>query len=55
MNHNENSLRRPYQEAALAAFIKDPARLWALLWERQSGKSTTLADFALYGYPSQLK
>ncbi|HXB59801.1 MAG TPA: hypothetical protein VNU95_09560 [Candidatus Acidoferrales bacterium] len=40
--------RRPYQEAALAAFIKDPARVWALLWERQSGKSTTLADFALY-------
>jgi hypothetical protein len=40
--------RRPYQEAALAAFIKDPVRVWALLWERQSGKSTTLADFALY-------
>jgi hypothetical protein len=40
--------RRPYQEAALAAFIKDPARVWAFLWERQSGKSTTLADFALY-------
>jgi len=40
--------RRPYQDAALAAFIKDPARVWALLWERQSGKSTTLADFALY-------
>ncbi len=40
--------RRPYQETALATFIKDPARVWALLWERQSGKSTTLADFALY-------
>ena len=23
-------------------------RFWAMLWERQSGKSTTLADFALY-------
>src|ERR1700679_840722 len=40
--------RRPYQETALAAFIKEPDRCWALLWERQSGKSTTLADFALY-------
>jgi hypothetical protein len=40
--------RRPYQEAALASFIKEPDRCWALLWERQSGKSTTLADFALY-------
>jgi len=40
--------RRPYQEAALASFIKDPARVWALLWERQAGKSTALTDFALY-------
>jgi hypothetical protein len=40
--------RRPYQEAALNEFISADNRLWALLWERQSGKSTTLADFALY-------
>jgi hypothetical protein len=40
--------RRPYQEAALASFIKQPDRCWALLWERQSGKSSTLAEFALY-------
>jgi hypothetical protein len=40
--------RRPYQKNVLECFIKDPARLWALLWERQAGKSTTLADFALY-------
>ncbi len=40
--------RRPYQETALNEFISVDNRLWALLWERQSGKSTTLADFALY-------
>jgi len=39
---------RPYQEAALACFINAQTRLWALLWERQAGKSTTMADFALY-------
>jgi hypothetical protein len=41
-------LRRSYQQTALRAFIKSPERLWALLWERQAGKSTTFAEFALY-------
>jgi len=41
-------LRRPYQQAVLRTFIKEQARMWALLWERQAGKSTTQADFALY-------
>ncbi|MGA3268061.1 MAG: hypothetical protein ABSE16_14695 [Verrucomicrobiota bacterium] len=40
--------RRAYQEEALREFIESPLRLWALLWERQAGKSTTFADFALY-------
>jgi hypothetical protein len=40
--------RRPYQEAVVTTFIKDKARLWALLWERQAGKSSTMAEFALY-------
>ncbi|HUE36022.1 MAG TPA: hypothetical protein VMO20_01425, partial [Candidatus Acidoferrum sp.] len=48
MNHADPSLRRPYQETALASFIKSQERLWALLWERQAGKSSTLAEFALY-------
>jgi len=39
---------RLYQKEALGEFVKSDSRLWALLWERQSGKSTTLADFALY-------
>jgi hypothetical protein len=48
MDPSKPVLRRPYQQAALASFIKSPERLWALLWERQAGKSTTLAEFALY-------
>src|SRR5580658_592150 len=48
MNPSENPARRAYQKMALAAFIKDQTRLWALLWERQAGKSSTMADFALY-------
>ena len=39
--------RRPYQEEALKAFIKAQLRSFALLWERQAGKSTTFADIAL--------
>jgi hypothetical protein len=47
--HQGNKVpRRPYQEVALASFIKSPERVWALLWERQAGKSTTMAEFALY-------
>src|SRR5215472_9212994 len=40
--------RRPYQQTALDEFIDGDNRFWALLWERQSGKSTTMADLALY-------
>ncbi len=40
--------RRPYQQAALDEFIDGDNRFWTLLWERQAGKSTALADFALY-------
>jgi len=40
--------RRAYQREALREFITTRRRLWALLWERQSGKSTTFADFCLY-------
>ena len=40
--------RRLYQEAALREFVGAENRFWALLWERQAGKSTTMADFALY-------
>lgn len=40
--------RRPYQQTALREFIESSLRMWALLWERQAGKSTTFADFALY-------
>ncbi len=29
-------------------FAKAPERLWSLLWERQAGKSSALADIALY-------
>jgi hypothetical protein len=38
--------RRAYQQEALEAFLK--LRMFALLWERQSGKSTTFADMALF-------
>jgi hypothetical protein len=41
-------VRRPYQQEALREFVRSRSRFWALLWERQAGKSTTLADFALY-------
>ena len=47
MDPARNALRRPYQDAVLNEFIKEQTRLWALLWERQAGKSTTMADFAL--------
>jgi hypothetical protein len=40
--------RRPYQQAALDEFIEADNRFWAMLWERQAGKSTTLAEFALH-------
>jgi len=40
--------RRPYQQTVLDEFIDGPNRFWAMLWERQAGKSSTLADFALY-------
>jgi len=39
--------RRPYQVDALRAFRVGQVRLFCLLWERQSGKSTTLADMSL--------
>lgn len=39
--------RRPYQQEALREFVESQLRLWALLWERQAGKSTTFADLAL--------
>jgi len=47
MSHQQ-LIRRPYQKAALNEFVRSSSRFWALLWERQAGKSTTLADFALY-------
>jgi hypothetical protein len=40
--------RRPYQQSALDEFIDAENRFWAMLWERQAGKSTTMAEFALY-------
>lgn len=40
--------RRAYQKEALREFIESMLRIWALLWERQAGKSTNFADFALY-------
>jgi hypothetical protein len=40
--------RRAYQHEALREFVETMLRVWALLWERQAGKSTTFADFALY-------
>jgi hypothetical protein len=48
MNDIEHTIRRLYQQHALREFIMSRSRFWALLWERQAGKSTTLADFALY-------
>ncbi len=48
MDSSKPALRRPCQQTVLRSFIKEQARLWALLWERQAGKSTTMAEFALY-------
>jgi len=48
MTENNQPIRRLYQQHALGEFILARSRFWALLWERQAGKSTTLADFALY-------
>ncbi len=45
---NLHPLRRLYQQNALHHFVCSNLRFWALLWERQAGKSTTFADFALY-------
>ena len=44
----KSPLRRPYQQTVMRHFAKSPERFWALLWERQAGKSSTLADIALY-------
>jgi hypothetical protein len=44
----KSALRRPYQQTVMQHFAKAPERLWAMLWERQAGKSSTLADIALY-------
>ena len=38
-------IRREYQEVAMREFLE--RRMFALLWERQAGKSTTFADMAL--------
>ena len=40
--------RRPYQQSVLDEFTDGPNRFWAFLWERQAGKSSTLAELALY-------
>ena len=48
MRHPQKTIRRPYQQEVLREFVRSNCRFWALLWERQAGKSTTLADFALY-------
>lgn len=40
--------RRAYQHEALREFIETMLRVWAMLWERQSGKSTTFADMMLF-------
>jgi hypothetical protein len=44
---------RGYQREARRTLIKKVRRMFALLWERQAGKSTTLADMALYEMMSQ--
>ena len=41
-------IRRAYQHEALREFIETMLRVWAMLYERQSGKSTTFADMMLY-------
>src|ERR1700761_471871 len=45
---NLHPFRRLYQQHVLYHFVHSSLRFWALLWERQAGKSTTFADFALY-------
>lgn len=40
--------RRLYQQEPLREFADSVNRMFALLWERQAGKSTTFADIALY-------
>lgn len=40
--------RRLYQEEPLREFADSVNRMFALLWERQAGKSTTFADIALF-------
>lgn len=40
--------RRPYQAEVVREFIETQVRIWALLWERQSGKSSTFAEMMLY-------
>lgn len=40
--------RRQYQQTVLDEFITSENRFWAMLWERQAGKSSTFAEFALY-------
>ena len=41
-------MRRAYQHEALREFIETVLRVWALLWERQSGKSSTFVEMMLY-------
>ena len=43
-----HSALRTYQAEALAAFTQARFRLFCLLWERQSGKSSTFADMTLF-------
>jgi hypothetical protein len=40
--------RRAYQRAALEYYARSADRFWGMLWERQSGKSTTIADMCLF-------
>lgn len=40
--------RRAYQHEALREFIETQLRVWAMLWERQSGKSSTFAEMMLF-------
>lgn len=48
VNLSTGITRRAYQSEALREFIETSLRVWAKLWERQSGKSTTFADEMLY-------
>lgn len=40
--------RRAYQHEALRQYAQTVLRFWAILWERQAGKSTEFGDFALF-------